>query len=157
MKKFYLIFLMVIILVGCQSNKTFQANKTFLTYKSAVEYGLQNEGITKDGIIDEIQVGGEQFIIFTNPNLGDSIAIANINVDKNGAYTWNLVGSRVVFAMCSDHHTPSVKDEIQTISRKKINFYLGTDKTKLAWMADVDSEELKYDEKRELYYIIREI
>lgn len=157
MKKFYLLILMVITLVGCQTNKTSQANKTFLKYKSAVEYGLQDEGITKDDIIDEIQVGGEQFIIFSNANLSDSIAIANINVDKNGAFTWNLVGSRGAFAMSSNHSIPSVKDEIQTISRKKFNFYLGPDKTKLALMADVDIEELKYDGKREFYYIIREI
>jgi hypothetical protein len=148
---------MVITLVGCQTNNASQANKTFLTYESAVEYGLHEEGIIKDDIIDEIQVRDEQFIIFINPNLGDSIAIANINIDKNGVYTWNLVGSRGVFAMSSNHNTPSVKDEIQSISGKKFNFYLGLNKTKLAGMAEVDSEELKYDEKRELYYIIKEI
>ena len=145
---------MVIILVGCQTNKTFQANKTFLTYKSAVEYGLQDEGITEDDIIDEIQVRGEQFIIFINPNLGDSIAIANINVDKRGAYTWNLVGSRGVFAMSANHNTPSVKEEIQSISGKKFNFYLAMDKIKLESITDVTDEELKYDEKRKLYYIL---
>ncbi|WHY85558.1 hypothetical protein QNH39_23585 [Neobacillus novalis] len=154
MKKFYLLFLIVIILVGCQTNNTIETNKTFLTYKSAVEYGLQEEGITKDDIIDEIQVGGEQFIIFINPNLGDSIATANINVDKNGTYTWNLVGSRVVFSMSLDHHTPSTKGEIQLLSGKKFNVYLGMDETNLPSMAN--GEELKYDEKRKIYYNISE-
>lgn len=42
------------------------------------------------------------------------------------------------------------------LSGKKFNVYLGMDKTNLASWANVNGEELKYDENRKLYYIIRE-
>ncbi|QFT90888.1 hypothetical protein FIU87_19765 [Bacillus sp. THAF10] len=154
MQKKYLIFFVFVLLIGCQ------ASQTFSTYEQALEFGLDEEGITEDEIIDEIKLKNEEFIIYVVPNPeGDAIRIANI-FQNNGNYIWKPVSSKISLVIRNSKplETLSVEGEIQSISGKDFIVNLGTFKDKGEVIKNEDGEEInpEFDEKRKLYYLIKE-
>ncbi|MFD1205020.1 MULTISPECIES: hypothetical protein [Sporosarcina] len=154
MQKGLLLLLLFAFLSGCQSNQTFS------TYEEALEFGLTEEGITKNEIVDEFKLNEEKFIIYVVPNAeGDAIRIANISLENND-YIWKPAGSKVSLVIRNSNPTEtlSVEGEIESISGKNFIVNLGTYKDKNEIIKNEDGEVVnpKFDENRKIYYQIKE-
>ncbi|MGL3987769.1 hypothetical protein ACSHMG_15735 [Bacillus [licheniformis] CMCC 63516] len=80
MKKRTVLFFLVIWLAGCASaQEAEKQTKRVNSEQEAIEDGIRYENITKDDIIDKIDLNGEQVVVFRfGDSEGEGICLAHI-------------------------------------------------------------------------------
>ncbi|MCY7774172.1 hypothetical protein MOE82_16370 [Bacillus licheniformis] len=89
MKKRTVLFFLLIWLAGCASaQEAEEQTKWVNSEQKVIENGIRYESITKDDIIDKIDLNGEQVVVFRfGDSEGEGIGLAHIK-RENGNYQW---------------------------------------------------------------------
>ncbi|WP_257006606.1 hypothetical protein [Bacillus licheniformis] len=84
MKKRTVLFFLLIWLAGCASaQEAEEQTKWVNSEQKAIENGIRYESITKDDIIDKIDLNGEQVVVFRfGDSEGEGIGLAHIKREK---------------------------------------------------------------------------
>ncbi|WP_195259022.1 hypothetical protein [Bacillus paralicheniformis] len=89
MKKRTVLLFLAILVAGCASaQENDEQTKWVNSEQEAIEDGIRYENITKDDIIDKIDLNGEQVVVFRfGDSEGEGICLAHIK-RENGKYQW---------------------------------------------------------------------
>ncbi|WP_143863951.1 hypothetical protein [Brevibacillus sp. LEMMJ03] len=120
-----LIFLLLV--VGC-SDKNDQELIWFDTPDDAIQYGVQQEGITVSDILAREERDGESLIIYKiKLSEGTGLGVASL-ARENGKYAWYRADQPVLVQYSSTENTPVIKIVISTFTKKSFTIYLGSTK-----------------------------
>lgn len=144
-----LLLFLTLILNGCNTtaSRAEEAKlKWFKTKNEAIQYGLKEEEIEENDIIDTLECNGELFVVYMN---GETVGLSNL-AQKNGNFAWYR----------SDAQT-QVKDDLkisfitETLSKKKFHFYFGKVKaSEITIETNKGEVSPLVDNNKKLYYYI---
>lgn len=116
------ILLVIVILSGCSANA--QENiKWFDNEADAVEYGINQEGIEKEDIVEIINTEKDEFVVykFNSPD-GEGVAIASIN-NKDNQFAWDRTIPNLVVK--SEDGSLNAHTDVKGASGENYIFYSG--------------------------------
>ncbi|ASB91337.1 hypothetical protein OZL92_16080 [Bacillus sonorensis] len=155
MKQYKVLFLLfVLFLAGCSSTKE---NKWFDSEEKAIEYGAKSENISKNDILEKVDLDGEKVIVFRfTESAGKGICIANI-IHKDNKYQWNRDFQHIILkSEKSNIGNLDVSAKFKTPQGKKYKLYIGVaDKPNFTFETDEGLDTTPtIDEKTKMYYYI---
>lgn len=158
MKKRTVLFFLLIWLAGCASaQEADQQTKWVNSEQGAIGDGIRYENITKDDILDKIDLNGEKVVVFRfGDSEGEGICLAHIK-RENGKYQWYRDLSYVIVK--SDHpetESAEASSLFTTPNGRKYTLYTG-DAARLNGTFETDDGlhlEPVVDQKTGMYYQI---
>lgn len=158
MKRLNLLIFLVLLLTGCANAKeNDEKDEWFNSEKKAIDYGIQDENISKNDILEKVDLDGEKVIVFRFTTLdGKGICIARI-IHKNNKYQWYRDLNQVVLKSSKPNiGNLDVSTDFKTHKGKKYKLYLGVaDKPNFTFETAENIEITpKIDEKTNMYYYI---
>lgn len=126
-KKLNIIYaIFVLFLVGCM-NESSQGIKYFNSKQDAINYGIEEEGIEEEDILEVIQVGKSDLYVFKfKMDEGEGINIAYV-IESDGKYAWYLEMSRFILLNPeSEFRNTSVMTETKSLDGTITELYMGT-------------------------------
>ncbi|MGD6943945.1 hypothetical protein ACQCT6_18170 [Cytobacillus gottheilii] len=133
-----LILLIIVILSGCSASAQ-QNIKWFDSETDAIEYGIKQEGIEKEDIVEKITIKEDKFVVykFNSPD-GEGVAIANIN-NKDNQFAWDRTTPNLIVK--SEGGTLKSHTDVKGASGEKYIFYTGAFDNEEEKTIDTDKEK----------------
>lgn len=145
------ILLIVLLTTGCSALANGNL-KWFNNVDKAIEYGLKEENINEQDLIDKVKENGELFIFYKKDlKDGPGLGVSTVS-EKDGKYTWFRTDKDVLL------NVSEISWETKTLSDKKFVIYTGTTKNE-----NIEIETRKgivnpiIDKKNGIYYYVESI
>lgn len=148
---FLILLFLTLILHGCNTTTATGLDekklKWFKTQSEAIKYGVKEEQIEENDIIDELNSNGEIFLVYKT---GNNVGLSNIAKNK-GKYTWYRSDA---YTAVTDTDT-KISFLTETLSKKKFYFYVGKLKgTEITIKTNIGDVSPSVDKNTKLYYFI---
>ncbi|MEC1261007.1 hypothetical protein P9D34_11175 [Bacillus swezeyi] len=158
MKQLKVLFFSLLLLTGCSMAKeNNKEDKWFNSEQEAIEDGIKYENITKNDILDKINLNGKKVIVFRfSESDGKGICIAYIN-HKNNKYQWYRDLNYVILKSDNPNiGNLNASTEFKTPKGESYKLYIGVaDKSNFKLKTDIGHKVTpNIDEKTGMYYYI---